>query len=335
MQKEKLDEFEIIKNIKNKFRVLSTEKNILGIGDDAAVIPKDAITSFLVTTDMLNEDVHFLRDKICAFDLGYKCLAVNLSDIAGMCGTPKYVFLSAALPTDIGATWINEFLDGFSKLSTDAGVLLLGGDTTRSERKISISVTVIGECENSKIKYRSSAKPGDKIFVTGMLGDSGAGFKCLLSNEPLTKWSHSLIKKHNKPIPHIKEGRWLGNFLAPQNCVHAMMDVSDGIASDLKRICEESNCGVEIYLEKLPISEELKLESKRLSFDALNMALIGGEDYCLLFTAEPAVCNKLTLEFQEKFKRPIYEIGKITDKGFIYLQNGKVTKPPPRGFEHF
>ena len=203
-----------------------------GIGDDCAVLPVADGDALLFTADLLNEGVHFLRRATSARELGGKALAVNLSDIAAMGGRPVATLLSLALPPDAGETWAEEFMEGYRALSERYGVALVGGDTTRSGQDITINVTAIGRAPLSCIKRRSAARPGDVLFTTGALGASGAGLRDLLAGRLDTP----AAVEHRNPRPQVEEGLWLGM----RREVHAMMDLSDGLASDLRHILDLS-----------------------------------------------------------------------------------------------
>ncbi len=311
-------------------------RNIKGIGDDCAVIPWQGPKRLLVTTDLLVDGVHFLKEKIPAEDLGYKSLAVNLSDIAAMGGRPRFAFLSLAIPPETKITYLDNFFRGWQELSRQTGVHLLGGDTTRSLEKLVINVAVLGEAQIPFIKYRSKAKPGDIIAVTGPLGDSEGGLRLILSEQKGKKLSadeNYLIRRHYLPRPHLEEG-W---FLAHQPEVHAMMDVSDGIDSDLRRIMEQSDCGVEVNLEQLPISEELRACAKKYGWNLEEVAAAGGEDYCLLITVDSEKFSALKRKFYRRFKRPLTEIGRVTSRkgAQVYLRNGQKVELKKSGYDHF
>jgi len=311
-------------------------KNIKGIGDDCAVIPWKGRQRLLVTTDLLVEGVHFLKEKIPAENLGYKALAVNLSDIAAMGGRPLYAFLSLAIPPETEVHYLDEFFKGWQKLAQKTDVMLLGGDTTRTVEKMVINVVILGEAEEKFIKYRAAAKPGDIIAVTGQLGDSEGGLRLILASQaepPSGTAEKYLLKRHYCPRPHLEEGY----FLAHQSAVRAMMDVSDGIDSDLRRIMEQSGCGVEVYLEKLPVSSALNKCSQKYGWNLMEIAAAGGEDYCLLITVNPKKFSELAQKYLKRFKRPLSPIGSITDKkgDFIYLKNGRVVNFKKSGFDHF
>ena len=243
MELRELGEFGWIAGIREKFRGVPSGES-LGIGDDCAVIPCGDGEALVVTTDMLIEDVHFLRAVIPPYLLGRKSLAVNLSDVASMGAVPIASFLSIALPGDVSAGWADRFTDGYRSLSEEFGVPLLGGDTTSSQDRIAINVTAIGRIARAKVKYRSGARENDIVYVTGYLGDSAQGLLDIRSGA----YDSPFVAVHHDPHPCVNEGIWLGN----QPEVHAMMDISDGLASDLSHILEESKTGAEISIERIP-----------------------------------------------------------------------------------
>lgn len=332
MKLSEIGEFGFIHRISPPF-LKNLPNAIVGIGDDCAVVPWKNDESLLVTTDMLIEDIHFLREKISPKDLGYKSLAVNLSDIAAMGGTPESAYLSLGIPKVIDVEWLDSFYAGLRELAESEGVFLLGGDTTKSPTHLVINITVIGKANPRLIKYRSTAKQGDIICVTDVIGDSGGGLRCLTEGRALNDDVAYLIQRHHRPRAHLSEGSWL----AMQEGVHAMIDISDGIDSDLHRIMEQSLCGAEVHIERLPISTHLKNASQRFSWQATEIAIAGGEDYCLLATIAPDQYLTLSNAFEEKFKRPLSNIGLIVDKesGLRYTENGKRVELQKHGFDHF
>ena len=247
----------------------------VGIGDDCACLPWNDRDYQLVSTDSLVQDVHFTKE-VAPRELGHKSLAVNLSDIAAMGGTPQYALLNLSLPLHLTATWIKQFFLGFSALAEEHEVVLIGGDTTRSPNLISISVTIMGVVAKDKVKLRSAAQVGDVIAVTGNLGDARAGLECILQDEENDK----LIEAHYLPIPQIAAGK----ILAEAKAVHAMMDLSDGLATDLPKMAAASNVGAHIELATLPTSTALAAWALRRRVDAKDLAAAGGEDYQLLVT---------------------------------------------------
>ena len=289
-----------------------------GIGDDCAVLPVADGDALLFTADLLNEGVHFLRRATSARELGGKALAVNLSDIAAMGGRPVATLLSLALPPDAGETWGEEFMEGYRALSECYGVALVGGDTTRSGQGITINVTAIGRAPLSCIKRRSAAHPGDVLFTTGALGASGAGLRDLLAGRLDTP----AAVEHRNPRPQVEEGLWLGM----RREVHAMMDLSDGLASDLRHILDRSGVGAEVLLERIPVAEGSDLQT----------AACGGEDYKLLLTADTEGAGRLADEFLKRFGSPLHPLGRITGtRELVWLQNGNPVPLDWHGFTHY
>lgn len=306
---------------------------VTGIGDDCAVLPWTKGRLLLVTTDLLVEDVHFLKARIGARDLGYKSLAVNLSDIAAMGGRPLSAFLSIGLPRDMDVPWLDDFFCGFASLARSAQVRLLGGDTTGSPGPLVINVGLLGQARPDLVRYRSGAEEGDQVCVTGFLGDSGAGLRVLLEDRPLGRDERHLVRCHNRPRAHLAEGAWL----AAHAGVTAMMDVSDGIDSDVRRIMERSRCGAAVDLENLPLSAPLERTANQYGWDAIELAAAGGEDYCLLATIRPDRFALISAAFRRRFRRPLFKIGTITrpKAGLTYELNGRPAVLRWRGFDHF
>lgn len=330
----KIGEFGLIETFADKFNHL-LDKNNLGIGDDAAVIRIDDDYSFVVTTDMLVEKIHFISDKISPQELGQKSLIVNLSDIAAMGAVPVASFLSVAINKNTSLEYVQQFTEGYLLTSNEYKVPLMGGDTTKSPNELTINVCVIGKIENKRIKYRHSAQDGDIVCVTGFLGDSAAGLSLLYKDEQMQEQYAELIKAHHLPIARVDEGRFLSSF--PQ--VHAMMDISDGIGSDLKHISKASKVSINIDTEKIPLSEKLQNYCQQTNKNPLEFAISGGEDYELLFTVDKDYFNELSLEYQKKFGRPIFPIGTVRAEGespeILYFHNNKRLTASYGGFDHF
>lgn len=309
-----MTEFGLIDQIKELFSALPTN-NFEGIGDDCAVLPLGD-EALVFTSDMLIEDVHFLRSSSSAFDLGYKSLAVNLSDVASMGVRPVATLLSLSLPKELMGEYIEEFMRGYHALSSKYNVALIGGDTTASKGGMSINVTAIGRGPIKNIKRRRAAKVGDVILVNGLLGESAAGLKDIFNNDI----DSPLAKIHKTPEPQVNEGEWLGM----QEAVHAMMDVSDGVASDLRHILKLSGVGASIELDRVPTSVDL------------HSALCGGEDYKLLLTACGDCVESLMAEYKSRFGLELYPIGVITEGSDIeWLKAGEVQNIDLMGFRHY
>lgn len=309
-------EFGFIDMIRDSFRGIG-EQDIVGIGDDCAVMPLSSTEALVVTTDMLNEEVHFLREATSARELGAKSLAVNLSDIAAMGASPVASFLSLALPKPCRGEWASEFMEGYREISAKYGVKLAGGDTTASKNGVIVNVAVIGRVKKSHIKYRSGAKPGDIVAVNGMLGESKAGLNDILEDNSDTEQASA----HRNPVPQVDEGIWLGG----RREVHAMIDLSDGMASDLQHILDASGVGAEVNIASIP------------TLYPIEWAVAGGEDYKLLFTAAPKNFAKLREDYYRRFGAEIYPVGMIAagPPQIVWMNEGKPVDMKWHGFEHF
>ena len=316
-----------------------------GIGDDCAVIPinrqidaneyltkeSDRDTKgfsdsdeILFSTDLLMEGVHFLREESSPEDVGWKSAAVNLSDIAAMGGSPVATFLSIALPKDAQGEWAERFIAGYAQISRQYDVPLLGGDTTSSLRDIAINVGVMGKCPAGKALYRDGARVGDTVFVTGPLGDSAGGLQVILKGVERGAEEAVLVERHKRPVPRVAEGK----ALRETGLVGAMMDISDGIASDLRHILKASGVGADVELDKLPLSEELVTACQKHGWNAYELAAGGGEDFELLFTAPAEIADMVDF--------PIYPIGRIVAGSELrWLYKGSQSAFDTTGYKHF
>ena len=281
-----MTEFGFIDHIRTLFAALP-DNGFEGIGDDCAVLPLQGGESLLFTADLLTEGVHFLRHATTARELGCKSLAVNLSDVAAMGGRPVATLLSIALPADAAGAWAEEFMEGYRALSEEYGVALIGGDTTASKGGVTINVTAIGRAADGCIKRRSGARPGDVLLTAGLLGESGAGLQDLLQGRCDTPCAAI----HRMPRPQVDEGLWLGT----RSEVTAMMDLSDGLASDVRHIMECSGVGADIDLERIPTAPGIDLRT----------AACAGEDYKLLLCAEASGVDSLMEAFEARFGAPL------------------------------
>lgn len=334
MKLSQIGEFGFIDRFTKHFANLSPT-DTKGIGDDCAILPLDENYDQIVTTDLLIEDIHFLRQAISPFDLGYKSLAVNLSDIAAMGARPTASFLSIGIPSDTEVEYLDEVMHGYHELSTKYNVPLLGGDTTKSPEKLIINVCVMGKIRKGKSRMRSMAQPGDIICVTGPLGDSAAGLRVILENIPPDNESKALISWHNRPEPAINEGLWLTG----QNGTKAMMDLSDGIASDLKHIMKQSKVGAIVNIENIPVSDALKTTSAKQNWEPEILALTGGEDYRLLLTLDRDKSEEIINRYNKQFICPLSPVGEITqaddDSEIKWMKNNKPFRTAKKGFSHF
>jgi thiamine-monophosphate kinase len=328
-----LGEFGFIRRI-SQGCLIRPDDVIKGIGDDAAVFAVDGKEAVLVTTDLLVERVHFLRDGTSGSDLGYKAMAVNLSDIAAMGGTAREAFISVGIPEKMPVEYLDDLYNGMKELTGEFSVNILGGDTTVSRTDMIINITLIGSAPRDELLFRSGAREGDIIFVTGRLGDSRAGLH-LIIHEPDTIQPdfETLVNAHRRPRPHLREGR----FLARHGGVSAAMDVSDGLASDLRHITGSSGLGAILNASCIPVSEDLKVFCNQYGFEPSDFAIKGGEDYVLLCTVDPAAAEALTSEFMKAFSRPLYSIGVVTSSGKIEVkgEDGLTRGLQEVGWNHF
>jgi len=332
MKLSQLGEFGLIKNARDIFKSLN-ENIVVEIGDDCAAIKLRKGFLLIATTDALVEGIHFNLDYTKPYQLGIKSININLSDIAAMGGIPLYVLLSIAVPQNFSVKFINEFLMGVKEGAQRYKVSVIGGNVSSSKNEFSINITILGEVEKKYMLLRKGAKAGDKIFVTGYLGNSAAGMKILKSGQWSVvsgQWQKKLIERHLMPSPRLTEGR----FLAVRGLATSMIDISDGLASDIRRICEESNVGANIFIKNIPISRELKSEIRNPKSE-INLALYGGEDYELLFTVKPENVRKLK-SLWKNMKTPITMIGEITKRGINLVNtDGKAIPLTKEGYNHF
>ena len=303
-----------------------------GIGDDCAVLRPDGKRLQVWTVDTLLEKVHFDLGWHPAKLLGRKAVAVNLSDIAAMGATPRFALLSLGVPASLAAEWLDGFMAGFLEALAAARVQLIGGDTVQSGGQLTLSVTVGGEVDEGQVLYRSGAQPGDLIWVSGPLGEAAAGLAfCKGGCADDTAW-RQLVKAHLDPEPELA----LGPLLAASGQVHAMMDLSDGLATDLAHLCTASGVGAEVVAEQLPLSLPLRAAAVRLQCAALDWALKGGEDYRLLFTAPAGAALALEALAAEQLGRAIYCVGRIVEGSGVTLCDGSQRQDISyQGYDHF
>ncbi|MGV8942116.1 MAG: thiamine-phosphate kinase [Lysobacter sp.] len=343
-------EFDLIDRIRS--RVPTRGDVVLGIGDDAAIVQLPAGRQLVVCTDTLNAGVHFPLDTAAA-DIGWKALAVNLSDLAAMAAEPAWCTLSLSMPDD-DPVWLDGFLDGFLGLAAQHGVALIGGDTTRGP--LSISVTAHGLVEPGHALRRDGAQAGDDLWVTGTLGDAAGALALLLPRAEFLPPSHRdeaepgvvaraarapssaveseraeaikcLRPRLDRPLPRVAAGRRLGGL------AHAGIDISDGLLADLAHLCRASGVAAEVALDSLPCSPALAR-----AFDVAQRRILqasGGDDYELCFSAPLRVRESIHLVATQT-GTPITRIGLVVaGEGVRALDGGKQWHPPRTGYTHF
>lgn len=343
-----MNEFDFIDQLRRQSESRKHSIRVIkGIGDDASVISELGNRDLIVTTDLLIEDIDFIRHATPARLLGHKALAVSLSDIASMGARPFWSFLSIGMPRETWDTnFKDEFFEGFFALGDQFGVTLEGGDVSETKAGIAIDSIVIGEVASGAAVLRSGAKPGDQIFVTGTLGGAAAGVKLIQKGAQTSRESgagsrelgvrsdddaiQSLLLRQLQPSPRVGWGIVLGE----EKLATAMIDLSDGLSSDLNHLCKGSNVGALIDSASIPLDQDVKHLCGRRALDPLALALHGGEDFELLFTANPQTVSMLPGRVDGV---AISRIGEITDEaGIIRLaEKDRTWELMPHGFEHF
>ena len=325
-------EFEFIDSLRRRFGG--------GIGDDAAVFHSTAGKETIITTDLLVEDIDFRRTTAPALLLGHKALAVSLSDIAAMGARPRWSLISIGVPDDVWQTeFVDQFYEGLATLAQRYDVQLIGGDTSRTNEKIVIDSIVLGECTANRAVKRAGAQPGDQIFVTGSLGGAAAGLRLIergahlaeqnIADDDSQKIDHVLLRQL-RPEPRVGWGMVLGEERLPT----AMIDVSDGLSSDLNHLCTASGVGALIESTLLPIDHQVVELCGRRALDPLQLALHGGEDFELLFTVRAEDVPRLPRRVDGTQITRIGEVRILTD-GVKISEGSRVWELNPGGWKHF
>lgn len=325
-------EFEFIDSLRRHFGT--------GIGDDAAIVRSTAGNEILITTDLLIEDIDFRRATAPPLLLGQKALAVSLSDIAAMGARPRWTLISIGVPDDVWQTeFVDQFYEGLASLASRYDVQLIGGDTSRTSEKIVIDSIVLGECNAGQAVKRLGAQPGDQIFVTGSLGGAAAGLRLIergahlaeqnLADEDSQKIDHVLLRQL-RPDPRVGWGMVLGD----EHLATSMIDISDGLSSDLNHLCAASGVGALIGSSLLPIDHQVTELCGRRALDPLQLALHGGEDFELLFTVKAGDVGRLPRRVDGV---EITRIGEVTNEpeGVKISEGPRVWELNPGGWKHF
>jgi thiamine-monophosphate kinase len=349
-----MNEFDFIQRLRDQIRSREhSSRLVMGVGDDASVISQLAGRAVVITTDLLAEGIDFYRDATPPRLLGHKALAVSLSDIAAMGARPRWSLVSIGLPSEIwDQNFKDEFFEGYLKMADEYGVALAGGDVSRTVEQIVIDSILLGEVSSGAAVLRSTAQPGDQIYVTGALGGSAAGLKLIEmgarvrqpegseSEPPAVAGGPSrnseddsiqaLLLRQLCPSPRVGWGIVLGE----ERLASAMIDISDGLSSDLAHLCRESNVGALIQSAEIPIDKDVIKLCGRRALDPLALALHGGEDFELLFTVHPDHAGRLPKRVDGV---AISCIGEITNEsGKIRIaEKNRVWDLQPQGFEHF
>lgn len=305
---------------------------VVPIGDDAAVAAPVRGAVEILTTDALVEGVHFDRRFSSPSDIGWKALAVNLSDVAAMGGTPRLALLSLGLPESMPAEEVDALVDGFLALASEARVTLAGGNITRSPGPLFVDVTVTGFVRRRQVLTRSGAQAGDDLYVTGEVGAAAAGLTWLLEGHGGHEGAmRACAERHRRPQPRVRTGTLLGRNRAARAC----MDLSDGLADAVRQVAEASGLGARIDGESLPIPACAREWFLSRGEDPVVRAAEGGDDYELLFAAPKRSRGRIaTVERQSRGLR-FTRIGVLTPERELVLVDGGRAQPLPRGFAHF
>ena len=333
-----LGEFSLIDRIKKTAGMVPKNSRVLlGIGDDAALFKLSPGKICAATTDTMVEGVHFDLGYTSFVDLGWKVMASNLSDIAAMGGNPLLALVTLALPAKTSVRQIDQLYAGMQALAKKHGVVIAGGDIVKS-RELSITLALLGECDPKNTGLRSGARPGDAVLVTGELGGSQAGLELLKSTlrlrsgQEIKNKKSKLAWKHLHPTPRVAEGQ----LLASRFKLHGMIDISDGLASELHHLSKASKVGIIIDQGALPVAEQAMVIGKRLGREPLNYCLFGGEEYELLFTLPAREALKARTLIQKQGTACTI-IGQVVKGGQVSIiaQNGKREKLTNQGYTHF
>ncbi|HEY0006780.1 MAG TPA: thiamine-phosphate kinase [Pyrinomonadaceae bacterium] len=311
-----------------------------GIGDDAAVIRQKSGRELVITTDLLVEEIDFLLERITPRLLGRRALTVSLSDVAAMGARPRWSLLSIGLPRAVwDSPFLEEFYEGYFALAERHGVTLIGGDTSRTPRRVVVDSILLGETLRGRAVLRSGARPGDHLFVTGTLGGSAAGLALLkrgaqlrpqgAGSSRLMRASEQLVRRHLAPEARVEWGALLGE----ERLASAMIDLSDGLSSDLAHLCRESGVGASVEAARIPLDPLINQLFLR-GLDPLRLALDGGEDFELLFSVSPRQLRRLP---QTVCGIPATYIGDVTNRaGRVMLREGARERLlRAAGFSHF
>jgi len=327
-------ESQIISRLKN--RVSIGDRVVLGIGDDAAVIKTEGPGDLIACCDLMVEGVHFRTEWTPPRLLGRKALAANLSDVAAMGGIPKFAMISIALPAKYSSEFVDDLFAGVFELANDSGVTIVGGDTSSSRDSLFIDISLIGECQSGKAVSRRCAMIGDRIYVSGSLGAAAMGLSLLEAGfrieetQDTTDPRFRAVSKLLAPEPRLALGRALGE----SGLATAMIDISDGLSTDLWHILNESDVGAKIHASQIPVADCVSVAAGTTAVDPLSLALNGGEEYELLFTVRPDNHQQAAVLAQSAGAR-ITEIGEIVAEKRLSLdRNGVIESVPALGYQH-
>jgi len=329
-----LGEFALIACLQQRLHSTAPVHLMRGIGDDCAVLRPAAGMDLLLTTDTQEDGVHFRRDWSTPQDIGWRCLAVNVSDIAAMGGAPLGAVIALSIPATLHVAFIEALYDGIQELATAYDCPVIGGNVSKASGHVSVTITVLGEVPAGHGVYRSGAQVGDEIWVTGDLGGAKAGLEVLLHPDRVTSLSTAaVLQRYRRPRPRLREAQ----YLRQHGVLHSLIDLSDGLSSDLAHICTESGVGAELEAAHIPMSEEVRHVAHALQMAPLTLALHGGEDFELCLTAPAGALASLQNVFVAQFQCPLVRVGIIQPGSGVTQRLPDGTQQPlsARGYDHF
>jgi thiamine-monophosphate kinase len=329
-----LGEFALIARLQRRLPGVMPPHVVCGVGDDCAVLRPAAGMDLLLTTDTQEEGVHFRRDWASPEDIGWRCLAVNVSDIAAMGGSPLGAVVALSLPATLAVAFVEALYDGMQAVAQRYDCPVIGGNISQRADTLSVTITVAGQVPRGQSALRSGARVGDEIWVTGDLGGAKAGLEVLSHAEAVAGLpTADVLRRYRRPQPRLAEAQ----FLRQQVSLHSLLDLSDGLSSDLRHVCEASGVGAELQVAAIPITEEVAQIARALQVEPLQFALHGGEDFELCLTAPAGSITPIREVFTQQFHCQLTRVGAIQPGQAVQLRfpQGEVRPLPARGYDHF
>jgi thiamine-monophosphate kinase len=329
-----IGEFALIARIQSRLQDAEGPHIVRSLGDDCAVLRPSAGMELLLTTDTQEEGVHFRREWATPEDIGWRCLAVNVSDIAAMGGEPLGAVVALSLPAALEVGFVDAFYDGMQALAMRYDCPVIGGNITRRADNLAVTITVLGEVPSGQSVYRSGARIGDEIWVTGDLGGAKAGLEALCHPDAVAGLGTTgVLARYRRPSPRLREAQYLRQYAV----LHSLLDISDGLSSDLRHICEASGVGARLDAACIPVAEEVRQVAAALQADPLTFALHGGEDFELCISAPPKCIVDVRDRFERQFGCPLVRVGTIQTGNGVTLTFPDGTQQPlqARGYDHF
>jgi thiamine-monophosphate kinase len=329
-----IGEFSLIASIRRRMEGRYPLEVVLGIGDDCAVLQPHEGMEWVITTDTQVEDVHFRRAWLTPYQIGWRAMAVNLSDIAAMGAQPFGALAALTLPTATAAEFFDQLLEGLCDLGLRFTCPLIGGNLARDPAHLSLTLTVLGRVPRGQAVLRRGARAGDEIWVSGRLGGAAAGLRSFLQTIPLADAICTpLRQRYAQPRPRVHEAM----FLRASAHLTSLIDLSDGLAGDLGHLCKESGIGAQLIAEAVPLQSGVREVAAALGEDPLEFALRGGEDFELCCTVAPGALTPVLDEFRTQFGIDLTCVGVMTSEPALSLvqADGSQTPLSPQGFDHF